>query len=186
MMSKSVTLSPPPERLRDFGRLRHHRILKGRAGRSWRVLRRDSHHRPVQVPEASFLDLGRDLRAIPEPARGFVQDNRLCGFLDRRDNRLDVQRHQGPDVDDLDRDPFLVQLVRDLHALGHTGRVRDQGDVAALANDVGLTQRDGVEIDRSVAAEPAVQVLVLQIEDRVVVPDRADQQTGRVLRRNRA
>ena len=46
-------LATSRERLRDFGGLRHHRILKGRAGRSRSVLRRDSHHRPVQMPEAS-------------------------------------------------------------------------------------------------------------------------------------
>ena len=155
--------------------------LVGRRG----VLRADPLDRLVQVPEGLLLDRRGDLRAVPHPHGRLVQHHRPRRLLHGVDDRLDVQRYQRPDVDDLDRDAFLVKLFGDLQALVHAGRVGDQGDVAAFPDHLGHPERDRIHGDRAGGLEPPVEVLVLQVQRRVVVPDRRDQQPGSIFRRPR-
>ena len=64
---------------------------------------------------------------------------------------------------------------------GHLRPPRDAGDVLALADDVGLAQRQLVVAHRHVLHVGAVEYLRLQEDGRVLVPDRGEQQAlGRV------
>ena len=58
-----------------------------------------------------------------------------------------------------------------------SGTVGDEGDVGALPDDVRLVQRDAVDVLRDVLLDRAVELEVLEEEDRVIVLDRRDQQT---------
>src|SRR5919108_5199270 len=62
----------------------------------------------LEIPEAFFLDAGRELGAEAAEARSLVRDDAATGLLDRRADRVDVERRHGAHVDDLRVDAELL------------------------------------------------------------------------------
>ena len=82
-----------------------------------------------------------------------------------------IKRPQRTQVDHLGADPGLVQLARRRQAFVHADHHGHERDVAALAHDQRLAERRGAVLgDVSLLR---VQALVLEEQDRVVVPDRS-------------
>ena len=57
--------------------------------------------RRLQIPETFFLDDGQHLGAEPRETGGFVGDDAAARLSHRAANRIDIERHQGSQVDDL-------------------------------------------------------------------------------------
>src|SRR3954471_7131434 len=62
----------------------------------------------LEIPEAFFLDAGRQLRAETAEARGLVRDHAAPGLLHGRTDRVEVERRHGAHVDDLGIDSELL------------------------------------------------------------------------------
>ena len=130
-------------------------------------------HGRVEVLERLLGDRRGDLGAEAAGVRVLVEDDHLRRLLDRLEHRLAVPRDDRAQVDDLRRDAVLLgDLVRRLVGRVDHRAPRDDGDVVALAVDARLPERDRVALVRHLALDPAVQVLVLEVEDRVRVLDR--------------
>jgi len=106
------------------------------------------------------------------------------GLPHRCEDRLLVEGHERPNVHDFGADPFFRQSGGRLEREQHLARPGDDRHVGALALDVGLAERDEVFAGghRSLGA---VQQLVLDEHDRVVVADRRRKEPLRVRRRGR-
>ena len=72
--------------------------------------------------------------------------------------------------------PSLLQLVGDLVGEVHHPAERHDGDVVALAGDVGLAERDRVGLVRDLDSSSSYMRLVLEEDHRIVVADRLDQE----------
>ena len=98
-------------------------------------------------------------------------------LADRGEDRVEVERAQRARVDDLGLDAVLLaQRLR--RARGGQRHARDADDrhVGALAADRGLAEAHGEVLVVGHLAALAVEVLVLDEDDRVVVADRGLQQ----------
>ncbi|MNS84313.1 hypothetical protein D3C72_1181320 [compost metagenome] len=149
-----------------------------------------------------LLHQRRQLGAEAAGARGLVHDHAAAGLLHRGDQRLQVQRPQAAQVDDLGIDAGLARgrfadedhgAVADHRQVGagaeHRGRLQ-RHRVVALGHLAQRMGRPGHQRPVVVAVEGAVvQPLGLQEDDRVVVLDRGDQQAlgiARIGRHHRA
>src|SRR4051812_33996946 len=115
--------------MRDDERLHHRRE------RQRRELRADALDRRIEPVERLVLEHRSDLRAEAHPRHRLVCHHGPVRLLHRRDERLLVERLQRARVDDLDRDPFALRLLRRLEALVHEAAGGDHGHVLALAVD---------------------------------------------------
>ena len=82
-------------------------VLQRRAHRHRRERRADPLDRRLEVVEGCGLQLRGELGAEAAGADGLVGDDRAAGALQRRGDRLEIERHQRPRVEDvgLDRPP---------------------------------------------------------------------------------
>ena len=142
--------------------------------------------RRVELLERLLRDRRRDLGAEAAGLRVLVEDERLRAARDALEHRLAVPRDQRPEVEDLDGDPLLGELRRRVVRRVDHRAPRDHRHVVALAVDARLPERRRVPVVGHLALDPPVQVLVLEVEDRVRVLDRGREQALRVLRRRRA
>ena len=152
-----------------------------------RVRRRHPHHRRVEILEALLADRRRDLGAEAGRARVLVQHEQLAGARDGGEHRLAIPRDDRAQVDHLDRRAVLGRHG----GRGLVGRVdhrapRHDRQVGAGAVHAGLAERRRVVGVGHLALDAAVQVLVLEVEHRVRVADRLDQEALGVLGRGRA
>ena len=65
-------------------------------------------NRAVEMLEGALADLRRDLGTEPAEAVGLVDDERLARLRDRGQDRLEIERAKGPQVDDLGLDAVLA------------------------------------------------------------------------------
>src|SRR5216683_485738 len=170
--------------LHDIVRLGQHEILQRR--RIWQrhVVRRHPHDGAVEPGERLLVDARGDFAGEATSARVFVHDEHLVGLLHRPHDRGVVHRQQGPQVEYLDRETVVLrQLVGRLERLPHRGPVGDDGQVLSLAGEPRLTdRREDLLLFGQGLLDPAVQPLVLEIDDRVLVPDGGLDQPLRVPR----
>ncbi len=142
-----------------------------------------------------LLDQRHQLGAKAAGARGFMHHDTTAGLLHGIHNRLQVQRPDGPQVND-----FGVHTALGSSRFGHVhhGAVGDHGQSLARAEDGGSVQRHGVVALGHIAhgvfgpghnrlvvvavKRAVVQTLGLQKDDGVVVLDGRDQQTLGVIR----
>src|SRR5690348_3331286 len=96
-----------------------------------------------QLTEAFGLQGGDDLRAGAGELDRVVHNHRPAGAPYRFDDGVDIQRHQGPQIDDLSVDALLLQLFCGLEAFEHAAPVADDGHVRSGTLDVSLTERYG-------------------------------------------
>src|SRR5438874_11800714 len=171
--------------LPDIVRLGQHEIFQGRRIRQRHVVRRHPHDGAVQPREGLLVDARGDLARQATGARVLVYDEHLVGLLHRPHDRGVIHRQQRPEVEDFDRETVVLrQLVGRLERLPHRGPVGDDGQVLPLASQPRLA--DGSEdllLFRQRLLDPAVQPFVLEVDDRIVVPDGGLDQALRVPRR---
>lgn len=74
-------------------------------------------------------------------SRGFGRADIPVCFLDRALDRVDVERTNTTEVDDLCLDALLRQNLRSLERVRHHLAVRDDRDVRPLQFDLGLANR---------------------------------------------
>src|SRR6267378_3202182 len=134
--------------------------------------RTDSSNRRAQPIERELGDPCRDLSTGAEGHNGFVDDHRATGPGDRLDDRLDVERDERPDIDDLDGEPVRGKSVGGLN--GHLDHPRPRGDghVATRARDACPAQRKRSRIHVRQQPSPAVQTSILDVDDRIRISDR--------------
>src|SRR6266568_5452966 len=170
--------------LHDIVRLGQHEIFQGRRIRQRHVVRRHPHDGAVQPREGLLVDARGDLARQPTGARVLVYDEHLVGLLHRPHDRGVIHRQQRPEVEDFDRETVVLrQLVGRLERLPHRGPVRDDGQVLPLAGDPRLADRSkDLLFFRQCLLDPPVQPLVLEVDDRIVVPDGGLDQALRVPR----
>ena len=65
----------------------------------------------VQVVEGQVGHLRGDLGADAKRPKGLVDDQQPAGFVNRREDRVDVQRRDRARIDHFDRDTFAGQLL---------------------------------------------------------------------------
>ena len=106
-----------------------------------RVPAGDAHDRRLEMVEAALLDQRGQFGAEARGAGRFLDDQAAAGLLHRFLDRLDVERDQGAQVDDLGVDAiFLDRGERDMD---HRA-VGQHGQRLARADDRRLAERDGV------------------------------------------
>ena len=74
----------------------------------WRVPARDTFNRSFQVEEASLLQQRGQLATEAAEAAVLVQDHAPPGLREGTDDGIDVERHDGTGVDDLDVQAALL------------------------------------------------------------------------------
>src|SRR5438128_469117 len=170
--------------LHDIVRLGQHEILQGRRIRQRHVVRRHPHDGAVQPREGLLVDARGDLARQATGARVLVYDEHLVGLLHRPHDRGVIHRQQRPEVEDFDRETVVFrQLVGRLERLPHRGPIGDDGQVLPLASQPRLA--DGSEdllLLQQRLLDPPVQPFVLEVDDRIVVPDGGLDQALRVPR----
>src|SRR3954453_4726700 len=77
------------------------RALERRAERDRLVGRRDAHDRAVEGLERVLADQRRNLGADAARARGLVQHHDLAGLAHRREDRIEVERVDRPEIEHL-------------------------------------------------------------------------------------
>src|SRR6478752_6327608 len=168
----------------DVLRLRDVQLLQ-RTGERHRHMRRADHlDRCLQVAERLGAHLGADVGGHVAPRTGLVDDDQPAGLLHRFQDGVQVQRAGRPRIDDLRLDAGGLQFGGRLDGLADHPAHRDDGDVVALADHVGLAERNGVTLLRNRAGH-VVHGLVLQENDRVIVPDRLDEKAFHLVRAGR-
>ena len=105
----------------------------------------DPAHGRLEGVEAVLGDAGGDLGAEAAEDGRLVHDDQSSGLAHRRLERLEVDRRQRAQVDDLERDSLLRADSGGFQRGGHHGAVGGDGDVGALADDAGTVQRHGIE-----------------------------------------
>src|SRR4029453_15058962 len=138
----------------------------------------------VQPVEGLMLDERGDLGAEAHACDRLVGNHAAIRLLDRLDNGSLVERLQCAGVDDLDRDPLLLGLLGGAQRFVDEAPRCDDGDVLAFALHSRLAERDRLELVRHALLDP-VQRAVLEEDDRIVVVDRAVEESADVRGRRR-
>ena len=108
--------------------------------------------------------------------RVLVQDEHLRRLARGLEHRLLVPRHEGTQVDDLDRDAVAVELLRRLLGGVDHRAPGDHAQIAALLVDARLAEWRLVALVRYLGLDSPVEVLVLEVEARVRILDCAREQ----------
>ena len=138
--------------------------------------RGDANDGAVEVPERLIRDNRRDLRAPTTKPRIFFDCEQATRFGDGAEDGPCVQRDQRAHVDDFGVDAmFALQNIRRFERTRDHERKRDNGAVAACAQNLGCAQRID---DLAIGDFPlhGVERLVLMEDDGIVVPDRRGHQ----------
>src|SRR5258708_11707228 len=145
--------------------------------------------RCLEMEEAMLLHQSRELGAEAAAARGLVDDHAAAGLLDGSDDRVEIERPQAAQVDDLAVDAcFTNGGLRHPHhrAVGkHRERASRPDNRGRFERYRVMTFGDfrervagpGDEWPLVVSVEgPIVDALRLPNDDRIVAPDRRDQE----------
>src|SRR5712692_3279834 len=164
--------------------LRQHEILQGRRIGQRHIVRGHPHDGTVEPGERLLVDARGDFASEATGARVLVHDEHLVSLLHRPHDRGVVHRQQCPQVEYLDRETVVRrQPVARLERLPHRGPVGDDGQVLSLAGEPRLTdRREDLFLFGECLLDPSVQPFVLEVDDRVLVPDGGLDQALRVPR----
>src|SRR5215208_596709 len=166
--------------------LRDESLLERRRERNGGVGRGDAAHGRVEVLEGLRGDRRRDLGAEATGERVLVEDERLRRLLDGAQHGILVPRGQRAEIEDLDRNTFALELLRGLVGCVDHRPPGDQRDVVTFAVRPCLAEGNRVALVRHLVLDAPVKVLVLEVENRVRIVDRLDEEPLRVRRRGRA
>src|SRR5580704_10561488 len=116
-----------------------------------------------------------------------MHDNRATSAHYRLDESLDVQRHQGTQIEHGSGDPQFLELSGSSETVVDRSTPCDQGDVGASTHEA--TTPEGQHV-RAVAgyrtSDGAIETLRLHEEHRIRIPDRDAEQVPRIIRERRA
>ena len=101
------------------------------------------------------------------------QPSRLAG---RSHNRVRVERLQRPRIDELHADPRLGEFRHGSGGIDRCRRPGDERDLAAALTDHSLAQRDLVGLVRDIGLPTGLDLRVVDVDDRVGIPDGRDEQ----------
>ena len=93
------------------------------------------------MPEECLCHPRHDLATEPAREVGLVDHGGAPGLADRRDHRVDVERVEPPQVDDLDVDTIAGEMLGGGQAQRHAGRPRHEGGIGSCARDPSTTDR---------------------------------------------
>jgi hypothetical protein len=147
-MSSLICRRAPPPR---SWRCSDVEILERRRERHRRVRRGDHLDRRLQCVEGVLGDKSGDVGRHVAARVRLVDDHQPAGLLDRLEDGVAVERRGGARIDHGAGDAGLLEVVGRLVGEVHHAAERDDGDVVALAGDVGLAERDCVGLVRHLA-----------------------------------
>src|SRR5229473_2259542 len=156
--------------------LRHGETFQIGGVRQWHVLAGDALQWRVEPVEALFHDDRGDLGADPGERPALLDRDDAVGFLDRRDDRLDIERPQRAQIDDFRRDPHFLELLGGLHRELHHARECGDRDLVAGAGDARLADRHeefGIFRHRETLA---IHEFMFEKDHRVGIADRRFQE----------
>src|SRR5262245_29073005 len=147
-------------------------ILERRGVGHGRVGRRHPKHRAVEMIEGLLVHDGGDLAGDAAGAGVLVHHHHLAGLARAGRDRLAVERQEGAQIDHLRLRAALARqgLGRLETGIEH-GAVGHDRQVASLATHRRTADRNDVVLRGQVLLDPAVEELVLEVDDRIVVAD---------------
>src|SRR5690606_30207170 len=122
----------------------------------------DAQRRGVQVVEGVLDHAGDHFGADAHRTPALFGRDQAVGLLDALDDGLVVQRTQGANVDDLDRNALAGQLFGGLQGETDHAAVGRDGDVRAFAANLGFADRHDVILDVRDVELVAVHHLVFE------------------------
>ena len=140
----------------------------------------------VQIVQAMFGHERGDFRADADIARRLVHDHQPAGLGDRGQNGLAVDRTQGRKIDDLGADALAVEFGDRTQRLDGHGAPGDDGDIAALAQNEAVVERQRLAVVAHFLAHRAIQPHRLEEHHRIGIADRGEQQAIGARRRGGA
>src|SRR5690625_7428695 len=136
--------------------------------------------RGIEIIERLFGDAGCKLAAKAATQRRLVQNDEATCFLDGRRDRLQVERSERSKINDFDLDTLGSKGGSLFFGPYYAGAVRHDGEVAAFARDAAAAEFTADRCFVDIAAERAIEQLVLKEEHRVRIVDRGEQQLLRI------
>src|SRR6266850_6538785 len=168
----------------DVVDLGHHGLLEVLGVRDRRLEASEPPRWRVEVVERFLGDDRGDLAAVPATFDRLMHDQQPVCLADRGKDGVAVERYEATQVDDLGLDAVRRELVGGLEREQHLARPGHDREIGPCALHVGLAERDQVLARRHLTFR-AVEELVLEEDDRVVVADRGCEETFRVGGRRR-
>ena len=130
------------DRLRDLVDRRNNSGFERRAIRRGGMSTVEPAYRCVEVVKAPVRELGRDLGADAERRERFVHDEQPSRLGDRLRDRRDIERRDGPRVDQLNRNTLRLELSGGLQDVMDHESERHDRDVSAPPHHRGLAESD--------------------------------------------
>src|SRR5579883_1736505 len=181
--------SVPPQPagfLQHLLHIRQEGLFERRAVGHGRIGRGNAENRPVQVFEDRLGDAHRQLARQARGAGVLVDQQHLRGLFDALADGFAIERQQRAQIDHLGRGAFRSQPFGGFEGSPDHGAVGHDGQVFAFPDDLGLADGHGVIGGRKVLLDLAVEALVLEEDDGVVVANCGlDEAFGIVGRRRR-
>src|SRR6202158_877756 len=159
--------------------LRHDGLLEMLRVRDRRLETGEPPWRAIKMVEVFLGDDRGDLAAIPTALDRLMHDEQAMRLADRSEHRVAVERHQAAQVDDLRLDALGREPRCRFEGEQHLARPRHDREIGTGTLDIGLVERHEVLAGRHLAFR-AVEELVFEEDDRVVVAYRGREETFRV------
>jgi len=130
-------------------------------------------------------DLLGELAADAAGEPRLVQQQRAARLRDAREHAVPVEGSEAAKVEDLRLDASGRELCRGIERRVHHRAERDDRQVLSFAPDGGFPDGHDVVLVGHLVFDPAIEVLVLEVQHRIVVPNRRLQQALRIVRGRR-
>src|SRR5262249_1595197 len=137
------------------------------------VFRRHSLYRRIELIEKFVGNSCGNLSSVAPRKHVFVSHDHPIGLGDRSGNRLPVIGRQRPQIDDLHRYAFSIQLCGGHIRTVHQRTIGDDAYIAAFTRNLSLAEWDG-EVRSGIweaIVRLAVKVLVFEEEDGIIAAD---------------
>src|SRR5579863_1729163 len=167
--TKISVLRQLPRGVHDLVGVRQEVRLERRRIRHRRIERGHAKYRTIEVAERFLAQNRRDFTGDPACLRVFVHDEHAIRLLHRLQNRLLIEWKQGAQVDHFDLDAFFRERLGRFERIVHHRRVGEDREVFSFAANGGFADRHRVVFRRKLFLDPAVEVLVLEKEHRVII-----------------
>src|SRR6056297_408063 len=165
--------------------MRHPRLVfeRGCVGNrnAWRA---EPLHRRLQAVMQLLRDRRRDLGAEAGHRDRLMRHDQPPGLLHRGEYAVAIPGPERTQINDFRIDPLLLQRLRCRDAGMARGRPGHEREIAPLANDLGLSERHQMLAVGHHAFERP-EMLVFEIDHRIVIADGALQQAEIIRRRRR-
>ena len=106
-----------------------------------------------------------------------VNDDYFVRLPYRLDNGLTIQWRDSAKIENLDVNSIFRQDLRRFQSGVQHGRIGNYAQIAPFARPASFSKRNHVILCRHLALNPAIQIFVLEENDRVVIANRSLNQT---------